>query len=163
MSRTRILARGLGGLLLIAVLAACGGGAATGADAGTTATTATATAIGISGAQTVAFGETGGCGKALGDEASWGGSFTSPDSEWLLDITIEGTFDAGAYPTADHAPGLATVFLTDGAGRTFDALVGDGTVVVDAGARSGSIEATLTGADGSTVMASGPWTCESWD
>ena len=48
-------------------------------------------------------------------------------------------------------------------GSTFDALVGEGTVVVDAGARSGSIEATLTGADGTTVVASGPWTCESWD
>jgi len=159
MLRTRILARGLGGLLLISVLAACGGGSATGSDGAATA----ATAIGISGAETVAFGEAGGCGKALGDDASWGGMFTSPDSAWLLDITIEGTFDAGTYATADHTEGLATVFMTDGAGTTFDALVGDGTVIVDEGARSGSIEATLTGADGTTVVASGPWTCESWD
>jgi hypothetical protein len=55
------------------------------------------------------------------------------------------------------------VYLTNGAGTTYDALVGDGTVVVDAGARSGSIEATLTASDGSTVEVDGPWTCESWD
>jgi hypothetical protein len=158
MLRTRILARGLGALSLMLVLTACGGAASP-----STSGSPAATAIGVTGAQTAAFAETGGCGKALGDDQSWGGSFTSPDSSWLLDLTIEGTFDAGTYTTADHTTGLATVFMTDGAGTTYDALVGDGTIAVDDGARSGSIDATLTAADGSTVVVAGPWQCESWD
>ena len=87
---------------------------------------ATTTAVGVTGAQTISFDAAGGCGKALGDEASWGGMFTSPDSAWLLDITVEDTFDAGTYPTADHVSGQATVFLTDGAGTTYDAMPGAG-------------------------------------
>ncbi len=102
MLRSRSLARSLAALALIASLAACGGGAPAGSD-GAAATMA----VGVSGAQTVSFDETGGCGKSLGDDASWGGMFTSPDSAWLLDITVEGTFDGGTYTTADHQPGLA--------------------------------------------------------
>ena len=138
MLRSRSLARSLAALALIASLAACGGGAPAGTDGG-----AATMAVGVSGAQTVSFETTGGCGKALGDDASWGGMFTSPDSAWLLDITVEGTFDGGTYATADQA----TVFLTNGAGSTYDAMAGAGTVIVDAGARSGSIEATLTASD----------------
>lgn len=157
MLRSRSLARGVAALALIASFAACGGGTPAGSDG------AASMAIGVSGAQTVSFETTGGCGKALGDDASWGGMFTSPDSAWLLDITLEGTFDGGTYATADHEPGQATVFLTNGAGSTYDAMAGAGTVIVDAGARGGSIEATLTASDGSTVEVDGPWTCESWD
>ena len=162
MLRSRSFARGVvGAVILVAAvtaLSACGGGAPAGSDGGSTTT-----AIGVTGAQAVTFETTGGCGKALGDDASWGGMFTSPDSAWLLDITIEDTFDPGTYRTADHASGQATVFMTDGAGTTYDALTDAGTVVVDAGARSGSITATLTAADGTTVVVDGPWTCESWD
>ena len=158
MLRSRSIARGLASALILTTgLAACGGATPVGGDGGAT------TSVAVSGAQTVTFDAVGGCGKALGDEASWGGMFTSPDSAWLLDISIEDTFDAGTYTTADHQTGQATVFLTDGAGTTYDALVDAGEVIVDAGARSGSIAATLTAADGSTVVVDGPWVCEAWD
>lgn len=162
MLRNRSFARCVAGALIlvaaVAAVAACGGGDPAGAGGANTTT-----AVGVTGAQTVTFETTGGCGKALGDDASWGGMFTSPDSAWLLDITIEDTFDPGTYRTAGHTAGQATVFMTDGAGTTYDALTDAGTVVVDAGARSGSIAATLTAADGTSVDVDGPWTCESWD
>jgi hypothetical protein len=161
--------------ILILALAACGtsaadptagtaSGAAGGTDAaGTAAPAGTTTAVAVTGAQTVTFDVDGGCGKALGDDTSWGGSITTGDGQWLLDITLEGTFEPGTYRTGDHEADHATVFMTDGAGSTYDALFEAGEVTLDEGALSGSIDATLTAADGNQVTIAGPWRCESWD
>jgi hypothetical protein len=169
MTRTQTIAGRLASAtILLLALAACGGGstgAAGSADAGADdpAPVGTTTAVAVTGAQTVTFDAMGGCGKALGDDASWGGMFTTVDGTWLLDITLEDTFDPGTYMTADHESGQATVFMTDGAGTTYDAMLDAGQVTVDAGARSGSILATLTADDGNQVTVEGPWQCESWD
>ena len=165
MSRTHTVARRLASAtILILALAACGGASAADTGTGTgDAPAGTTTAIAATGAQTVIFDAIGGCGKALGDDASWGGMFTTSDSAWLLDITLEDTFEPGTYLTDDHVSGQATVFMTNGAGTTYDAMTDAGQVTVDAGARSGSILATLTADDGSQVTVEGPWQCESWD
>jgi hypothetical protein len=175
MSRiTSIARRSTSVSILIIALAACGSsaadptdgaasgaaGATKGAGAGAPAGT---TAVAVTGAQTVTFDVAGGCGKALGDETSWGGSITTGDGQWLLDITLEGTFEPGTYPTGDHQADHATVFMTDGDGSTYDAMFEAGEVTLHEGALSGSIDATLTAADGSQVTVAGPWTCESWD
>ena len=170
MSRiTSIARRSTSVSILILALAACGSSSsdptdgAASAAAGTTVPAGTTTAVAVTGAQTATFDVDGGCGKALGDETSWGGSITTGDGQWLLDITLEGTFEPGTYPTADHEADHATAFMTNGAGSTYDALFEAGEVTLDEGGLSGSIDATMTAEDGSQVTVAGPWRCESWD
>jgi hypothetical protein len=161
--------RRVAGILLIASLAiACGGGGggasgspAAGASAATSAGNSSST-IEISGAATGTISQPGGCGKAVSDETSWEVSFQTDDGGWMLDATIEGTLKPGTYQTGFHTPGAVSVLLYQGGGGTsFDSATGSGSITVDGGGDSGSIDVTVTDREsGKTAKAVGGWTCE---
>ena len=122
-------------------------------------------AIEISGAATGKISKPGGCGKAISDDKSWEVTFATDKPGWMLDATIEGTLEPGTYPTGFHTDGAATVLLYQGSGGTsFDSSTGSGTITVDDGGDSGSIDVTVADATtGKTAHAVGGWTCENRD
>ena len=147
--------------------AACGGGAATAGSgaSGSPAAIDTATSSGtieISGAATGTISEPGGCGPAISDDKSWNVIFQTDDGGWMLDATIEGTLEPGTYQTGFHTPGAVSILLYQGGGGTsFDSATGSGSITVDGGGDSGSIDVTVTDREtGKTAKAVGGWTCE---
>ncbi|HLF44226.1 MAG TPA: hypothetical protein VJA46_11980 [Acidimicrobiia bacterium] len=117
----------------------------------------------VSGAETLTIFEPGGCGPHAFEPGAWNGMFSTDGSEpWLLDVTIV-TFEAPkVYETsAQDESGKASIFLTNGAGTTYETTDGTGIFAVDEGGLSGSLDITLTNADdGSTVSLNGSFTCE---
>jgi hypothetical protein len=119
--------------------------------------------VGVSGAETLTISEPGGCGPHDFEPGAWNGMFSTDGSEpWLLDVTIV-TFEAPkVYETsAQDESGKASIFLTNGAGTTYDSTDGSGAFTIEEGGLSGSLDITLTNAeDGSTVNVAGGFTCE---
>ena len=170
MTSSHIRRRAFGLLLVASLAAACGGSAATagsgasGSPAATSAGSSSST-IEVSGEAKGTISKPGGCGKAISDEASWEVTFQTDDGGWMLDATIEGTREPGTYQTGFHTPGAVSILLFQGGGGTsFDSATGSGSITVDDGGDSGSIDVTVTDREtGKTAKAVGGWTCESWD
>ena len=173
---------------LTIVIAACGGsnaapatGAASSvtgsnpapaADSGTSAVSTPeataaaaegASAITITGAMETAISEAALCGlDNIMQEDFKVAANTADDDFWMFRVAVN-NFDRtgpGTYETGDNV-GRASVKLTDGMLNSFDADGDSGTVTIDDGLTSGSIEATLTNDDtGETVTLSGTFGCE---
>lgn len=156
--------RHLAGLLAIASLVAACGATDEASDPPDT-TGPDASTITISDGATGRISEPGGCGKAVSDDKSWEVTFATDKPGWMLDATIEGTREPGTYPTGFHKAGAVTVLLYQGSGGTsYDSSAGTGTITVDEGSDSGSIDVTVTDATtGKTAHAVGGWTCENKD
>jgi hypothetical protein len=149
-------------LLALAVLlaTACGGGGASSDDNPPLSDDQ----IEISGDETnLIISDPGGCGPHAFEPGAWNAMFTTDgDEPWLLDVTIV-TFEAPkVYETsAQDASGMASIFLTNGAGTTYESGDGMGTFTVEGGGLSGSLDLTLSNADdGSTVSVRGGFSCE---
>ncbi|MEX1125757.1 MAG: hypothetical protein WD895_06975 [Acidimicrobiia bacterium] len=148
-------------LLVVAVLvaAACGGGSSSSDDN----LPLSEDQVEISGAQTLTISEPGGCGPHDFEPGAWNGMFSTDGSEpWLLDVTIV-TFEAPkVYETSvEDESGKASIFLTNGAGTTYETTDGTGIFAIDEGGLSGSLDITLTNTDDdSTVSLNGSFTCE---
>ncbi len=167
MTSRHILRQAAAPLAIATLLAACsggGGGAATSGSPGPT-DASTASAITLSGGATGTISQPGGCGKAAGDAKSWEITLETDKPGWMLDATIEGTLKPGTYQVGFHTDGAATVLLYKGGGGTsFDSSTGSGSVTVDGGSESGSLDVTVTDpTTGTTARAVGGWTCENWD
>jgi hypothetical protein len=107
--------------------------------------------------------EPGGCGPHAFEPGAWNGMFTTDGSEpWLLDVTIVSFEAPKVYETsAQDASGMASIFLTDGAGTTYESSDGAGGFTVEEGGLSGSLDVVLTNPeDGSSVSVEGSYTCE---
>ena len=119
--------------------------------------------VGVTGAETLTISEPGGCGPHDFEPGAWNGMFsTDGDEPWLLDVTIV-TFEAPkVYETAaEDESGMASIFLTNGAGTTYESSDGMGTFTIEEGGLSGSLDITLTNAeDGSSVNVAGEFSCE---
>jgi hypothetical protein len=166
MTPRHILSQAAALLAIATLLAACSGGgsAATSGSPGPT-DASTASAITLSGGATGTISQPGGCGKASGDATSWEVTLETDKPGWMLDATIEGTLKPGTYQVGFHTDGAATVLLYKGGGGTsFDSSAGSGSVTVDGGSESGSLDVTVTDPKtGTTARAVGGWTCENWD
>ena len=127
--------------------------------------TGSSSAIEISGAATGKISKPGGCGKAIRDDSGWEVTFATDKPGWMLDATIEG--DEGAWHVSDRFPSGGRrdgPALSGGAAASYDSSAGTGSITVDEGANSGSIDATVTDATtGKTARAVGGWTWENWD
>jgi len=143
-------------VVVVLTVAACGGGE-------TSDGSLPAGQVEVSGDQTLTISEPGGCGPHAFEPGAWNGMFsTDGDEPWLLDVTIV-TFEAPkTYETsAQDESGKASIFLTNGAGTTYDSTDGMGGFTVEEGGLSGSLDVVLTNAeDGSTVNVAGEFTCE---
>jgi hypothetical protein len=84
------------------------------------------------------------------------------DDLWLLNLDVNQYPGAGSFAaTKGSTVGKAEIRMTDGMGKSFDSEPGSGELVIDAGEKSGSIDATLTdSASGETATVKGTWTCE---
>lgn len=124
-----------------------------------------ASTISISGGATGRISEPGGCGEAASDDKSWEVTFATDEPGWMLDATIEGTKEPGTYSAGFHKAGAVTVLLYQGSGGTsYDSSAGTGTITVDEGSESGSIDVILTDpTNGKTAHVVGGWTCENKD
>ena len=124
--------------------------------------------ITVTGAVEVQMKKTGICGmnellpgtfELAFDNTAKGFEFYGDDL-WLLQITIRGYEGAKTFETAEDSSGKAAFDLTDMMGTHFVAQQGD-TFTIDAGERSGSMDATLVNEDsGETVSVKGTFTCE---
>ena len=167
MTADHSLRRVIGLVAVVAWVAACSGGGGGSSTSGSPAPTdaSTASAITLSGGATGTISQPGGCGKAINDEGSWEVTFQTDKPGWMLDATIEGTKEPGTYQVGFHADGAVTILLYEGGGGTsFDSSAGSGSVTVDGGSESGSLDVTVTDpTTGTTARAVGGWTCENWD
>jgi hypothetical protein len=129
----------------------------------TAATEAGASAITLTGAMETSITEAALCGldNIMGEDFKVAAN-TDEDDFWMFRVIVN-NFDRtgpGTYETGDNV-GRATVKLSDGMLHSFDADGDSGTVTIDEGLTSGSIEATLTNEDtGETVTLSGTFGCE---
>jgi hypothetical protein len=168
MTSGHILRRAAAPLAIATLLAACSGGGGGGTTTfGSPAPTdpSTSSTIELSGGATGTISQPGGCGKAVSDEGSWEVTFQTDKPGWMLDATIEGTKQPGTYQVGFHTDGAVTVLLYEGGGGTsFDSSAGSGSITVDGGSESGSLDVTVTDpTTGTTARAVGGWTCENWD
>jgi hypothetical protein len=87
---------------------------------------------------------------------------TDGDEPWLLDVTIVSFEAPKVYETsADDESGMASIFLTNGAGTTYESTDGMGGFTVEEGGLSGSLDVVLTNPeDNSTVGVRGGFICE---
>ncbi len=147
--------------ILTAVLlltAACGGG-----ETGEDRVALGGDQIDITGEQTLTISEPGGCGPSDSEPGAWNGMFsTDGDEPWLLDVTIVSFEAPKVYETsADDESGMASIFLTNGAGTTYESTDGMGGFTVEEGGLSGSLDVVLTNPeDNSTVGVRGGFICE---
>lgn len=105
----------------------------------------------------------GACGPHEFEPGAWKGMFSSDGNEpWLLDVTIVSFEAPKVYETsANDESGMASIFLTNGAGTTYESSDGMGGFTIDEGGLSGFLDVTLTNAeDHSTVGVRGSFTCE---
>ena len=127
-----------------------------------------ASSIVVTGAEELQMKTLGVCGMNPLFDSTFDAGFdnTAPgfeffgDDLFVLEITIDGYDGAGTYETARDSHGKAGLHLTDMMGTSYDAQSGD-TVTIDAGERSGSLDATLVDDEsGDTVEVTGAFTCE---
>ena len=166
MTPSHILRHAVGLFLVASLATACAGSASTagsGASGSAVATDVSSSAtIAISGAASGEISAAGSCGPAISDDQSWNVIFQTDDGDWMLDATIEGTLEPGTYQTGFHTPGAVSILLYQGGGGTsFDSATGSGSITVDGGGDSGSIDVNVTDREsGKTAKAVGGWTCE---
>lgn len=84
------------------------------------------------------------------------------DDLWQLNLDVNQYPGAGSFAaTKGSTVGKAEIRMTNGMGRSYDSEPGSGELAIDAGDKSGSIDATLTdSATGESVTVKGTWTCE---
>jgi hypothetical protein len=92
-----------------------------------------------------------------------GGDFDyETDELWILSLDINQYPGAGTFAaTKGSTVGKAEIRLSNGMLKSYESKPGGGSLTIDAGDRSGSIEATLNDSDsGATVTVKGSWACE---
>jgi hypothetical protein len=153
---------------LLLLVAGCGGVGHPGAAAGqpgtgaqpaaTTPVTPPATRLAITGAVSgSAAGATaaGACGKAAGGGLGADLRFQIQGRPWALAISLPGYSAPGAYSLPPSRVSLHTLGV-DSSAQFFGSL--KGSVSVDAGDASGTVDADLVG-DGGNAHVTGAWSC----
>jgi hypothetical protein len=84
------------------------------------------------------------------------------DDLWLLNLDVNQYPGAGTFAaTKGSTVGKAEIRLTNGTGTSYDSEPGSGELAIEAGEKSGSIDAMLIdSATGETVAVKGTWSCE---